>query len=231
VKPPGFFRASGIIAGKDLRVEWTTWETISSSLIFSLIVLVIFNFAFGFAAARELGVGRLVPGVIWIVLAFAAVVGITRSMQMEKQRDTLNAVFLAPIDRGAVYAGKLVANLVKITALELIVLPLSALFFDYNLIAIAMPMLGVVVLHTIGLTALGTLFSAVATRVGRGEALLATLLFPATTPLFISAVKCTAALLDDGALGSASSWLLIAAGFDTLYVFVALSTFEYVLEE
>ena len=68
---PGFFKASWIVAAKDLRLEWRTFETLSSSMIFSLIVLVIFNFAFGFATVRELGAARLVPGVIWIVLAFA----------------------------------------------------------------------------------------------------------------------------------------------------------------
>ena len=231
MKSPGFFRASGVIAAKDLRVEWSTLETLSSSLIFSLIVLVIFSFAFGFGAVREFGVETLVPGVIWIVLAFASVVGMTRSMQMEKQHDTLNAVFLAPIDRGAMFAGKFVANLVKITALEIVVVPLSALFFDFDLLSILAPMLLVVFLHTWGLTALGTLFAAVATRVGRGEALLVTLLFPATSPLFISAVKCTAALLEGKGLADASSWMMIAVGFDILYIFVALSTFEFVLEE
>lgn len=231
MKGPGFFRASAVIAAKDLRIEWSTLETLSSSLIFSLIVLVIFSFAFGFGAVREFGVEKLVPGVIWIVLAFASVVGMTRSMQLEKQHDTMNAVFLAPIDRGAMFAGKFLANLVKITALEIVVVPLSALFFDFDLLSILGPMLLVVFLHTWGLTALGTLFAAVASRVGRGEALLVTLLFPATSPLFISAVKCTAALLQGKGLGDTSNWMLIALGFDILYIFVALSTFEFVLEE
>jgi ABC-type transport system involved in cytochrome c biogenesis permease component len=72
----------------------------------------------------------------------------------------------------------------------------------------------------------------VATRVGRGEALLATLLFPAVSPLFISAVKCTSSLLEGKGLGGeAGRWLMVAAGFDMLYYFVALLTFEFVLEE
>jgi heme exporter protein B len=228
---PGFFRASLVIAAKDLRLEWRTWETLSASLIFSLIVLVIFNFAFGFAAARELGVERLVPGVLWTVLAFASIVGLARSMQLERQRDTLGAIFLAPIDRGALFFGKLLANLVKVTILQWFVLPLSALFFDYNLLEILLPMMLVLALNGLGLTELGTLFAAIVTRVGRGEALLATLLFPAATPIFISAVKCTAALLDGKPLSSVSNWLLVSLGFAVLYLFVALATFEFVLED
>jgi heme exporter protein B len=227
----GFFRACFVVAAKDLRLEWRTWETLASSVIFSLIVLVIFNFAFDLATLRELGAARLVPGVIWIVLAFGAVVGTARSFLLEQRRDSLSALFLAPIDRGALFSGKWLANLAKFSALQLVIVPLSALFFDYDLLAVALPMLGVVLLHSLGLTVLGTLFAAVTVRVGRGEALLATLLFPAATPLFISAVKCTGALLGEQSLQGVQNWLLLTAGFDVMYFILALLTFELVLED
>ena len=229
MKAPGFFRASWVIASKDLALEWRTWETLSSSLVFALIVLVIFNFAFG--SSREFGVGMLVPGVIWTALAFSTVVGLARSMQLERQRETLTAIFLTPIDRSALFFGKLLGNLVKTTVLQVAILVLSAVFFDFNLLDVLLPMLLVIFLHGLGLTELGTLFAAVATRVGRGEALLATLLFPAATPLFISAVKCTSAVLEGDPLSTVKNWLGISAGFVLLYLFVALSTFEFVLEE
>ena len=101
MRPIGFFRACRIIAAKDLRLEWRTLDTLSATLIFSLIVLIVFNFAFGVGSVRELGVDRLLPGVIWTVLAFASVVAMARSIQMERLRDTLGALCLAPIDRGA----------------------------------------------------------------------------------------------------------------------------------
>jgi heme exporter protein B len=231
MKRPGFFRACGIVAGKDLRLEWRTLETLSSTVIFSLAVLVVFSFAFGTGAIRQLGVERLVPGVIWTVLAFASVVAMARSIQIERARDTISALFLAPVDRGALFAGKMLANLVKLTLLQWILLPLTAVFFDYDLIAVAGPLVFVLFLHGLGLTELGTLFAAISTRLGRGEALLATLLFPAASPLLISAVKCTAACLADGSLSGVSQWLLVASGFDVLYFFVALLTFEFVMEE
>jgi heme exporter protein B len=232
MKHVGYFRASWIVAAKDLRLEWHTFESLSSSFIFSLIVLVIFNFAFGFSTIKELGAERLVPGVVWTVLGFAAVVSVARSMQIEKRRDTLAALFMAPIDRGALFTGKFLANLVKNIILQWIVVVLAAVFFNFDLVAVAAPMFLVLFLHGLGLTELGTLFAAIATRVGRGEALLATLLFPASAPLFISAVKCTASLLEGKGLGGAAgNWLMITTGFDVLFFLVALATFEFVLEE
>jgi heme exporter protein B len=231
MRPPGFLRASALVAAKDLRLEWRTLETLASTIVFSLTVLVVFSFAFGAGAVRQLGVERLVPGVIWTILAFASVVAMARSIQLERARDTLSALYLAPVERGALYVGKMLANLVKLAVLGAVLLPLTAVFFDYDLIAVAAPLAFLLFLHGLGLTELGTLFAAISTRLGRGEALLATLLFPAASPLLISAVKCTAACMALRPLSSVSQWLLVAVGFDVLYFFVALLTFEFVIEE
>lgn len=228
---PGALRAAWIVAEKDLRLEWRTLDALSAMLLFSLIVLVVFNFAFDLTTVREVGAARLVPGVLWTTFAFAGIIGFARSFQIEKLRDSLTALVLAPVDRGALFAGKAFANLVMLIALQAALLPLSAVFFDYDLIAVLAPLALVVALHTVGIALLGTLFAAVAVRVGRGEALLATLLFPVASPLLISAVKCTTAVLDGSGLESVRHWLLVSAGFDVLYFLLALLTFEYVLED
>jgi heme exporter protein B len=228
---PRFLRATALILAKDLRLEWRTWDTLSSTGVFALIVLVVFHFALDVGAVRDLPAAWIVPGVIWIALAFAAVVGFSRSLEGEREHETLGALFLTPVDRGAVWAGKALANLVKLTALEILLLPLTALFFDYDLVHAAPALSLVLLVHGVGLCELGTLFAAIATRLGRGEALLATLLLPAAVPLLISAVKCTAGALGDLEAGAQGSWMLLALGFDLLYFFVSLLTFEFVLEE
>ncbi len=228
---PGGFRSAWTVASKDLRLEWRTLDALSSMVLFSLIVLVVFNFAFDLSTVREVGASKIVPGVFWSTFAFAGIVGFARSFQMEKLRDSLTALVLAPVDRGALFAGKALANLVTLGLLQAILLPLSAVFFDYDLVAVAGPMLLVVAVHTLGIAELGTLFGAVAVRVGRGEALLATLLFPVSSPILISAVKCTAAVLDGKPLRDVQHWMLVSVGFDVLYFLVALLTFEYVLED
>jgi len=172
-----------------------------------------------------------VPGVIWTTFSFAGIVGFSRSFQLERMRDSLTALILAPVDRGALFAGKALANLTTLSALQLLLLPLAAVFFGFDLWSFAPALLFVVFLHTLGIAELGTLFAAVVARVGRGEALLATLLFPVATPLLISAVKCTSAVLARKPLGEVSNWLLVSTGFDVLYFLVALWTFEFVLED
>lgn len=228
---PGFFRGSWVVAAKDLRIEWRTLETLSAMLLFSLIVLVVFNFAFDLTTAKQMGTSRVVTGVLWVTFSFSGIVGFARSFGIERHRDSLSALILAPVDRSVLFAGKTLANLAAVAALEAVILPLSAVFFDYDLLSVLGPLVLVVLIHTLGLAELGTLFAAVAARVGRGEALLATLLFPVASPLFIAAVKCTSAVLEGQPLASVSNWMLVTAGFDVLYFLVAVLTFEYILED
>jgi len=230
-RPPGFFSAAMIVACKDLRIEGRTKETLSATVLFALVELVVFGFAFDLDTIRRMGPGKIVPGLLWMTLAFSAIVGFTRSFRLERAREALIAVALAPIDRGAVYVGKWIANFALLLMLEAVLLPLTALFFDVNIVDVAGPLALVVLLHTVGLAALGTLFAAVVSRLGRGEALLATLLLPAATPLFLSAVHCTASVLEATPLSADRKWLLLAMGLDVLYVLVAILIFDAILEE
>ena len=231
MRHPGFVRTVGLIAAKDLRLEWRTWESLATSGVFSLVVLLVFSFSYEAGIVRELGVERLVPGVLWTVLAFAGVVLLTRSMQLERRRDSLSAILCSPTDRGALFVGKLLANFLKFALLQAVLLPLTALFFNFDALASIWPLIAVLLVHSLALAELGTLFAAVTTRVGRGEALVVTLLFPAASPIVISAVECTSAVLADGSLSGVGHWMATAVGFDFLYFFVSLLTFEFVLEE
>jgi heme exporter protein B len=230
-KPPGFFTAAALVARKDLRIEGRTKETLAASLLFALVVLVVFAFAFDIDTIRRMGTGKVVPGILWVTLAFSAIVGFTRSFRLERAREALVAVALAPVDRGAVFVGKWLANLVLLITLELILVPLTAVFFDADIVSCAAPLAVVLAVHTLGLAALGTLFGGVVSRLDRGEALLATLLLPAATPLFVSAVHCTASVLEGAPLAGDRKWLLVSVGLDVLYVLVALMVFEAILEE
>jgi heme exporter protein B len=230
-KPPGFFAAAWAITSKDLRIEGRTKETLAATMVFALVELVVFGFAFDLDTIRRMGPATVVPGILWMTLAFAGIVGFARSFRLERESDALTAVALAPIDRGAVFAGKWMANTVLLLALIAILLPLTALFFDVNIVEVALPLVAVVVLHAVGLAALGTLFGAVVSRIGRGEALLATLLLPAATPLFLSAVHCTASALSGEPLQADRKWLLLTGGLDVLYVLIALLIFDAILED
>lgn len=231
MKRVGFVRAAWLVARKDLQLEWRTFDVLSSSVVFSVVVLLVFQFAIGGGAARQIASEALVPGVLWLAIGFSSVVGIARSMDAERRGDTLGGLFRAPIDRGAIYVGKLLANGIKLALLEVILVPLAIVLFNADLGGAWIELIFVLALCSFGLCALGTLFGAIVSRVGRGEALLSTLLLPAATPLLLAGVTATGALFRGDTLASVGRWLGLAAGFGLLFFFVALATFEFVLEE
>lgn len=231
MKRVGFVRAAWLVARKDLQLEWRTFDVLSSSVVFSVVVLLVFQFAIGGGAARQIASEALVPGVLWLAIGFSSVVGIARSMDAERRGDTLGGLFRAPIDRGAIYVGKLLANGIKLALLEVILVPLAIVLFNADLGGAWIELIFVLALCSFGLCALGTLFGAIVSRVGRGEALLSTLLLPAATPLLLAGVTATGALFRGDTLASVGRWLGLAGGFSLLFFFVALATFEFVLEE
>jgi heme exporter protein B len=231
MKQINYARATWLVAKKDLQLEWRTLDALASSVVFAVVVLLVFQFAVGGGPARQLSADALVPGVLWLAISFSAVVGIARSMDVERRGDTLSGLFRAPIDRSAIYSGKLIANGIRLAILEAILVPLAIVFFNGDLGGAWLPLALVLFLCSFGLCALGTLFGAIASRVGRGETLLSTLLLPASTPLLLAGVTASGALFRGDSLASVSRWLGLAAGFSLLYFFLALATFEFVLEE
>jgi len=219
------------IAGKDLRLEMRQLTGLTSMLVLAIAIVLAFAFCFGMPTLRRLGPERLVPGVLWISLLFSSLSGLRGAFASERERETLTALVLCPIDPSAIYLGKLLSNLVVVGILEAILLPLTAVLFGWDL-ASAFPAVALVVfLHTLGFVALGTLFSAMVTRLRQGEALLAILMLPLSVPLIISAGKATAVAIALAPLTEVRFWLGLTAAFDALTLAASLLLFGFLVEE
>ena len=222
--------ASLVICAKDLRQELRTRENLTAALFFAILVHLVFGFAFDF---QDLGLGfeEVGAGVIWVTLVFSAILSLQNSFLIEQERDCLQALALCPADPGAIFLGKLLANILFVLAVQALVIPVAALFFGYDLGPAALPVALVVVVNTIGFSALGSLFSAVTARTRRSELLLPLLLFPAATPLVIWGVKATRLCLAGRPLGTYGYLLALSACFDAIFISAGILLFDIVVEE
>ena len=153
------FRTIATILWKDLKIELRTKEALSASFVFCVLVLVIFSFTLDLDAeeARRLGAGFL-----WVAFAFGGILSLNRSFALEKADGCSKSLMLAPVDRGAIYAGKFLANVIFMLVTQALILPLFAVFFNVP-VAPALPMLALIfLLGSIGFSSVGTLFSALA---------------------------------------------------------------------
>ncbi len=220
------WRKSWALVAKDLAVEWRTRESLVAMLIFSVMVVVIFNFAF---ELRVENVRQVAPGALWVAFAFAGVLGLNRSLARERENGCLEGLMLAPIDRSAIFAAKAASNLLFMAGAEVIVLPLFTVLFGVNVLR---PDLAVVLLlGTLGLAAVGTLLAAMAAHTRARDVLLPILLLPVSVPLLIAATKATGGLLDGVGLAGVASWLQLLGAFDVVFCAVSYLLFEFVVEE
>ncbi len=211
---------------KDALSEMRTREIIFSVLIFTLLVIVTFNFAFG--ASRE--TMRLVaPGILWVTFTFAGILSLNRSFIPEKEEACLAGLMACPISREVIYVGKMLGSLLFMLIIEIIALPVFALLFD--LPVLSPQLITITFLTTVGFVAVGTLFSALAVNTKAREMVLPILFLPVVVPIVISAVKASGLALSGASWGELSSWLQIIGAFDAIFLVVSFWVFAFVIEE
>lgn len=211
---------------KDLATELRTREVLTSTVVFALLVIVTFNFAF---ELRVDNVEAVAPGVLWVAIAFSGMLGLNRSFIAEKDNGCIDGLLLCPVDRSAIYFGKMAGNLLSMLAMVAVVLPAFAVFF--NLSITSPRLLLIILLGTLGLAAVGTLFSAVAVYTRTREVMLPIMLLPVAAPLLVAAVKATGDALAVNPPLVEGPWLAVLLAFDAVFLVVAFFVFEYIFQE
>lgn len=211
-----FLRKVWAVAAKDIRAELRAKEVASTMIVFGLLAVIIFGLAFDLRVPRS---SMVVPGILWVIVLFAGVIGLHRSFGAEVDRDTLAGLLLAPVEPSAIYFGKLLSNLLYLFLLELCILPVLLVMFDINLFQ-PLILLGLL-LGTFGYAEVGTFFAALTANSRARESMLPVLLLPVMVPVFMAGVSLTAGILDGRPVSGLVSWLAILAVFDGIFFVVA----------
>lgn len=246
-----FLREAGAVLAKDLVVETRTRETLLSMLVFAVLVGLIFTFA---VFVDRTTVRKIAPGIFWVAITFAGTLGLSRSFAREREAGGLRGLLMTPASRGAVFAGKMLSNVIFMTAVELVLLPLFAILFDLPLLEVALPLAGVVVLGTIGFATVGTLFAAMLENARLREVLLPVIFYPIVVPVVIGGVKATSGLLVSAELAEAVrvaadqglavlqsshaqadrevwAWMQILIAYDVMFMAASTWIFEHLVTE
>lgn len=222
----GYLRAIAAVVWKDLAAELRSRELISAMLVFALLVIIIFNFALELErGARE----SLTSGILWSIFAFAGTLGLNRSMAMEKDRGCLDGLLLAPVDRSAIYFGKVAGNLIFMFLVEAIVLPVYSILYNVNLFNGGLIL--VIFLGSFGYVVVGTLLSSMAVQTRTRDVLLPILLFPIIIPVFIASVKASAGYLQGLNMVDIRPWLNLLIVYDVIFTAAAFMVFDFIVEE
>ncbi len=221
-----FFRAMAAVAWKDIAAEIRSRELFSAMLVFSLLVIVVFNFALELDIRTRQSV---TAGVLWTTFAFAGTLGLNRSMAIEKEQSSLDGLLLAPVDRSAIYFGKVISNLAFMLGVEVIVIPVYSLLYNVNLFIPGF--LLVLLLGSVGYIVVGTLLAAMAVQSRTRDMLLPILHFPVAMAVLIASVKASGGYLTGEDAASIRTWLNLLIVYDVIFTSIGFMVFDYVVEE
>ena len=220
--------AALLLARKDLAIEFRTRTAFFSAVVFALLGIVIFYFAWDPTAVAAID---LAPGVLWVIFTFAGLLGLHRSFGVEMADRAIDGLLGAPVPREAIYLGKALANLVFVGAVEAITIPAVALFYNMPFGGQGLAITAIALLASIGLVAVGTLFAAMAVNTRLAELLLPMLSLPFFVPVVMPAAQATARLLAGRPVAEVASWIRILVAFDIVFVTACMLAFPFTLEE
>jgi len=218
------------LAWKDLLMEFRTKQMLNSMVIFSLLVIVIFNYSFS-NILFNIDVADIAPGILWIAFTFAGMLGLSRSFSSEMEEGCLDGLKLCPVDPSTIYLGKVVSNLVIMFLIEAIIVPLFIVLFNFSDVKGLAGLVVIILLGTIGFILVGTLFSALTVNMRTREILLPVILFPIIIPLIMSSVMATQKVLSTGDLFAAIDEIRLLVVYDLVFFIAAQLVFEYVIED
>ena len=228
-----FSRVVLAIVRKDIKKELHTKETVSSMLVFAILVVLVFNFTLSLDGSSAIELGS---GILWTAFIFAATLGLNRSFASENENQSLSGIMMAPVDRSAIYFGKLVSNTIFMLSMEVFVLPIFIIFFNLNISEILQGYdlfwFGLVLLlGTIGFNAIGTILSAIAASTTMRDVLLPLLLLSFGLPVIIASAEATQLLFDVNSLSTPYGWISMLSACAISYTSISWMVFEYVVED
>jgi heme exporter protein B len=216
-----------VLLGKELRTEFRSRELLTTTVVFILVVVVLFSFTFDPTSSES---RRFGPGLLWLSFLFAASLMLQPCFLREQNNDTLSALRLSVGDPFAIFLGKLVANTVFLLLTEVLMLPIFAVLYNVHIFPVFPQLVLVLLLGSLGVAIPGTAFSAISAQARMRELMLPLLLLPLLTPVLIASTEATAALLDTKP-ELRLDWLGFLAGFDVVFLTALWLFGEYLLEE
>jgi heme exporter protein B len=223
-----WLRPAARIAAKDLRIELRTRDVLTAIGLFALLIIVVASFSLPTTGEHR---DAIAAGLLWMAFLFAILLGIGRSLAMEHEDACIDALVTSPVPRESIFLGKVLSNLAFAGTAEVVLLPLAIVLLGLEP-GRGLPLLVLTVaLGTVALVTVATLFSAMAVHTRTREAILPLLVIPVAIPVMIGAVKATEVALEGGAIGAATSWLLLLTAAAALFLLAGLVMFPHVLEE
>lgn len=222
-----YFKVIAAIVKKDILMEVRTKQVINAALVFAVLFVVVFSFTMEIGSNME---QKLSGGIFWVSVAFAGILSFNKTIGSETDNGSFEALMLAPVDKSAVFFGKVISNMLFLLLVEVILIPLFLVF--YNVFIISHPLMAaVIILSTYAYSLIGTLFSIISVRTSSKEIMMPVLFLPFMVPVIIAAVLATNVFILGGQIQFSYNWIKLTAVFDVIFTAIIYGIFSLIIED
>jgi heme exporter protein B len=218
---------AAVLFGKELRTEFRSRELLTTTIVFILIVVVLFSFTFDPSASES---RRFGPGLLWLAFLFAASLMLQPCFLREQTNDTLSALRLTVSDPFAIFLAKLAANTLFLVLTQILLLPAFSILYNVAVLPAFPQLVLVMFMGSLGLSVTGTALSAISAQARMRELLLPLMLLPLLTPVLIASTEATAELLVPNP-SMPWKWVGFLLAFDVVFLTALWLFGEYLFEE
>ena len=222
-----YFQVIAAIVKKDILMEVRTKQVINAALLFAVLFVVVFSFTMEIGSNME---QKLSGGIFWVSVAFAGILSFNKTIGSETDNGSFEALMLAPVDKSAVFFGKVISNMLFLLLVEVILIPLFLVFYNVNIIGHPL-MAVVIILSTYAYSLIGTLFSIISVRTSSKEIMMPVLFLPFMVPVIIAAVLATNVFILGGQIQFSYNWIKLTAVFDIIFTAIIYGIFSLIIEE
>ncbi|MDD5458000.1 MAG: heme exporter protein CcmB [Phycisphaerae bacterium] len=225
---------------KDIVTELRAKQVLPTMIVLGMLIVWIIRIASEAAAVNQAVMGS---AALWVAFLFSGLLAQERSFAAEQEQDCIYGLLLAPVDEGTIYLAKMLVNVMMLCIFEIIIVPLACISFQLSVSDRWPQLIIVLLLGNIGISSIGTLFSAV-TQLSRmrGDLLsivvlviLMPMMVPATFALFVifgilpmQNVAGSGALSFVGGFNSAVGYMI---AFDAVFTVACWLLFGFIIKE
>lgn len=219
----------GTLVRKDLLLGWRSRARWVSVVLFGVVTLLLFSFAVG---PDSTAMASGASGFLILALLLSSTLALSESFRLEHQNRALEGLMMAPVQPTALFFGKAISNTLFLTLLAPVLTPVAVVLFALDAdVAAVLSVVGLWTLAAAGLSAPGTMFAAMTSRLRSQDVLLPLLLFPLVVPVLLASVKAADLVLNGDPMQQLGSWTLLLVSFDVVYWSLCGALFSLVAEE
>jgi len=212
---------------KEFLLQWRTRAQAVAIFVFGATSLLLFSFAIGPNAAA---LRQHAAGFLWLGLLLSSTLTLSESFHAEMENRALEGLLLLPVSPRVLYYGKALANTIQLVVLGIALVPVMVVLYDAGTTRIPTILL-IIVLGSAGISAPGTLYSAMTSQARAKQTLLPLLLFPLIVPVLLASVKSTSLAILGDPMEQGRSWVALLIAFNGIYWSLCGLLFDRVVED